>query len=92
MVTKTVTFSGNVLSLNFSTSVAGFVLVELQDDSGITIPGYSSADCDELFGDDPDRMVTWKDHPDVSALTGKRVRVHLVMREADLYAMKFTEK
>ena len=92
LVTKTVTFSGNVLSLNFSTSVAGFVLVELQDDSGITIPGYSSADCDELFGDDPDRMVTWKDHPDVSALTGKRVRVHLVMREADLYAMKFTEK
>jgi len=36
--------------------------------------------------------VTWKDHPDLSGLIGKRVRVHLVMREADLYSMKFTEK
>jgi len=91
-VTKTMTFSGNFLSLNFSTSVAGSILVELQDESGNPLPGYSSADCDELFGDDPDRKVFWNNHSDLTGLIGKRVHIHLVMREADLYSMKFAEK
>jgi hypothetical protein len=90
--TRALTFSGSTLSVNFSTSVAGSVLVELLDENGKPVPGYSLADCDELFGDDPERTVTWKEKQDVSRLIGKHIRVHLVIQDGDLYSIKFKEK
>ncbi len=92
LFTKTLTFSGSILSINFSTSVAGSVLVELLDENGKPLPGYSLADCDELFGDDPERTVTWKENPDVSGLIGKQIRVHMVLQHGELYSIKFKEK
>ncbi|MDD3151191.1 MAG: hypothetical protein PHV68_10225, partial [Candidatus Gastranaerophilales bacterium] len=48
-ITKTLIFSGKTLTLNFSTSAAGSILVELQDEKGKPFPGFSLSDCDELF-------------------------------------------
>ncbi|MCF6313590.1 MAG: glycoside hydrolase [Verrucomicrobiales bacterium] len=68
----------------------GGIKVEIRDTNGKAIPGYSAADCDEVFGDTIKRPVTWKDHgSDVSGLAGKTVRLHFTLRDADLYSFHF---
>ena len=89
LVTKPVTFSGEKLELNFSTSAAGSIRVELQDAVGRPIPGFTLADCHELFGDAVERTVAWKTGDDLSDLKGRPVRLRFVLHDADLYAFRF---
>ena len=89
MLTKPLVFKGSKLTLNFSTSAAGSIKVEVQDESGKPIPGYALADCDEVFGDAIERPVSWKSGTDVTKLAGKPVRLRFVLKDADLYALRF---
>ena len=89
LLTKPVTFQGKVLSLNFATSAAGSVRVELQDAEGTPIPGYNLNDCEELFGDTLERPVAWKQSTDLSALVGQTVRLRFELRDADVYSYQF---
>ena len=88
-VTKPLTFRGKELALNFSSSAAGHVRVELQDHVGRPLPGFGLADSDELFGDTLQRVVTWQNKSDVSALAGRPIRVRMAMRDADIYSLRF---
>jgi hypothetical protein len=88
-VTRPLVFRGKELSLNFATSAAGHLRVEIQDASGQPLPGFALADSDELFGDTLDRAVTWKDKSDVSALAGRPIRIRIAMRDADVYSLRF---
>lgn len=92
LVTKPVTFAGDTLCLNFSSSAAGGVQVELQDPTGRPLPGYMLDDCPPLFGDALSRVVNWKSGADVSSLAGRPVRVRFVLQDADLYAFQFRAK
>ena len=87
--TKPLTFTGNGLAINFRTGAAGGVRVELQDREGRPLPGYSLTDCDELIGDAINRVVTWNGSRDVAPLAGTPIRLRFVMRDADLYALRF---
>lgn len=89
LLTKPIEFSGGMLSLNFATSAAGSVKVELQDARGQSLPGFQLNDCDELFGDTLDRNVSWKGNVDVSSAAGKAVRLRIALRDADLYSFQF---
>jgi len=89
LLTKPLVFSGKALTLNFSTSAAGGVRVELQKPDGQPIPGFSLDDCQEVFGDDLERTVTWKGGGDVSKLAGQPVRLRFALRDADVYAFQF---
>ena len=60
MVTQPLTFTGKRLSLNFATSAAGGVRVEIQDAAGQPIPGYTLDESIELIGNEIDRTVSWK--------------------------------
>lgn len=91
LITKPITFTGKNLSLNFATSAAGSVHVELQDANGTPLPRYSLSDCEELFGDTLDRSVTWKTNNDFSTLVGQTVRIRFVLRDADLFAFQFRD-
>lgn len=77
------------LHLNFSTSAAGFVKVELQAADGQPIAGYAFSDATEMIGDELDRVVSWKAGSDLAQLAGKPIRLRLVMKDADLYAIQF---
>ena len=91
LITRPFTFEGGVLSLNVSTSAAGSVRVEIQDGDGKALKGHTLRDCDEIYGDSLDRMVTWrKGLADVSALAGKPVRLRFALSDADLYSLQFT--
>ena len=89
MVTRLLTFSGRELRINYSTSAAGSVRVELQDPSGAAIPGYALEDSWVIAGDEIERLVAWKGGSDVSALAGQPLRLRFVMKDADLYSLRF---
>jgi len=88
-VTKPIRFSGASLHLNGSTSAAGGIRVEVQDADGSALDGFGANACDEWIGDWIDRKVSWAGRSDVSALAGKTVRLRFVLRDADLFAIKF---
>ncbi len=87
LITKPITFSGNSLELNFSTSAAGSLKVELLDESGKAIPNFSLSDSPLLVGDAIERRMEWK--ADLANLQGKTVKLRFVMQECDLYAYRF---
>ena len=89
LVTRPFRFAGTRLELNFATSAAGGLRVEIQDPSGKPIPGYTLADCPELFGDALARTVSWKSSSDLAGLAGKPIRLRFVVRDADLFAIRF---
>ncbi|MDF1746387.1 MAG: hypothetical protein P1V19_22010, partial [Gimesia sp.] len=91
LLTKPIIFDGSQLSINFSTSAAGGIKVEIQDEAGKAIPGFSLADSQEQIGNEVNRIVTWKGGNDLNSLSGKPVRLRFVMKDADLYSLQFTK-
>ncbi len=89
LVTKPFTFSGNELVLNFASSAAGDVRVEIQDEKGTPIKGYSLEECPPIFGDTLARSVSWTGGNNVSGLAGKPIRLRFVLRDADVYSFRF---
>ena len=92
MVTKPLIFSGKQMELNFSTSAAGYVRIELQDETGSPVPGYALSDCKEIIGDQISRTVQWRNGHDLGSLAGKPIRVRFALKDADLYSFRFFEK
>jgi hypothetical protein len=90
-VTKPIVFSGDKLQLNFASSAAGGIRVEIQNEDGQPIEGFSLKDCPAIFGDAIDRTVMWQNGTDVSSLAGKSVRLRFQLKDADLYAFQFVE-
>ena len=64
----------------------GEVRVELQDEQGRTIPGYSSEECNPIKGQLADRAVSWAGGKDFRALNGRSVRIKFVLRNARLFS------
>jgi hypothetical protein len=77
------------LILNYSTSAAGGIRVEIQDATGQAIAEYTLADCNLIIGNEIERMVTWENGADVSSLSGKEIRLRFVMNDAHLYSLQF---
>lgn len=92
LVTKPVVFEGQRLSINFSTSAAGGVRVEIQDVDGKPIPGFTLDESRELIGNEIDRTVNWKNGSDVASLAGRPIRLRFQMNDADLFAFQFQDR
>ena len=90
VITKLFTFSGNKLEINYSTSVVGAIKFEIQDQDGNPIPGYTMEDCQPVTGDEISGIVTWTQGNDLKNLNSKTVRLRILMKDADLYSIKFT--
>lgn len=91
MVTKPLKFAAGRLVINYATSAAGDIRVEIQDESGNAIPEFTLADCLEIIGDEIERVVKWKKGSDVSRLAGRIIRLRFVMKDADLYSIRFAQ-
>jgi hypothetical protein len=91
LITKPLTFTGKRLLLNFSSSAAGAIQVEIQDAAGKAMPGLALDDCQSVFGDSLDRTVTWADENSVARLAGKPVRLRFRLQDADLFAFRFAD-
>ena len=63
--------------------------MEIQDEAGKPIPGYTLNDCDRILTNDVAHVVRWKGNADVTPLAGKPIRLKITMRSAKLYAFQF---
>ena len=88
-MTKPLIFYGAELDLNYSTSAAGSMRVEIRDEDNRPIPGYTLREATDSFGNKIAGRARWKNGTDVSQLAGKTVRLRFVMRDADLFSIKF---
>ena len=91
VLTHPLRFTGSELVLNYATSAAGSVRVEMQDADGRPIPGYTVAESPEVYGDEIEGVARWQGGASVAALAGRPVRLRLVLRDADVYALRFRE-
>lgn len=89
LITKPIIFDGELLSLNFATSAAGEIRVEIQDETGTPIPGFTQDDCIPQFGDTVYRLVHWKNGAGVGRLRGQKIRLRFLLKDADLYSYRF---
>ena len=90
LTTRPLVFSGRRLEINFATSAAGEIRAEIQDAAGIPIPGFSLADARRQIGNEIRRVVSWKGGSDVSSLAGRPVRLRFLIKDADLFALRFS--
>jgi hypothetical protein len=82
-------FTGNHLELNFDGSAGGWMKIELLDDDGRTIPGYSFKNADTLTGNHIAKSATWNKSPDLLTLKEKSCRMRVTMRSMKLYSFQF---
>ena len=95
-VTKPLIFQGENLHLNFATSAAGSIRVEIQDATGNPLPGFALEESPLIWGDEIEHTVRWErshakgtsDKP-LARIARKLVRLRFVMKEADLYSLRF---
>jgi hypothetical protein len=82
-------FEGNRLTINFATSAAGWIRIALLNMDGTPIPGYGAGDMEPLFGDELNHVVSWERGQDLSSFAGQPIRLHFILKDADLYAIQF---
>lgn len=88
-ITKPFIFEGEALFINYATSAAGYIKVELLDTNQKPIKGFSINESKKIIGNEIERLVEWDNNIELESLQGKTVRLRFFMREADLYSFKF---
>ncbi len=95
-VTKPFRFEGRDLVLNFSTSAVGSIRIEVQDQDGQPIPGFTLEESPVIFGDHIQRRIRWSrpgflptDPMRFDRLAERPIRLRFVMKDADIYSFRF---
>lgn len=83
VITKPLTFTGENLYLNYSTSAAGYIKVAIADEDGKIINGFEETK--EIFGDKISESIKWD--KDISILNDKIVRFIFKLQDADIYSI-----
>ncbi|CAG5000129.1 hypothetical protein DYBT9275_02397 [Dyadobacter sp. CECT 9275] len=89
LTTRFFTFEGSQLLLNYATSAPGEIQVEIQDENGKPVPGFTFNEAGIIIGNEISRTVFWNSKSDVRQLAGKKIRLKIRMKDADLYALWF---
>lgn len=90
--TPPIRFSGSRLELNLDTGGGGQAQVEILDESGQPIPGFSRDEALPLNGNSVRLPARWKGDPDLKKLAGEPVRLRFHLQDCKLYAFQFKEK
>ena len=95
-ISKPLSFEGENLVLNFATSAAGSIRIEIQDIQGNPLPGFVLEESPLIWGDEIEHPVKWErsharatSEKPLARIAGKPVRLRFVMKDADLYSLRF---
>lgn len=88
-LTKPFNFEGSQLLVNYATSAAGSIRIELQDGDGMPVPEFGLEDSQVIFGDQIESAAAWTRGTDVSSLQGHALRMRVVVEDADLFSFRF---
>ena len=91
IITKPIVFTGNKLFVNAQLAAAGSLKVEILDDSGNPVPGFTIAEATAISGDHLAVMVNWKNGTGPGKLAGKKIKLRFHLKAGDLYAYWFTK-
>ena len=96
VLTHPLRFEGSNLVLNFATSAAGSIRLDVQDADGSPLPGFSLAESPLIWEDEIRHTVRWKrSHSQATSkeplkrVSGKTVRLRFVMKDGNLYSLRF---
>lgn len=96
LVTNPVRFTGDRLTINYSSSARGGIRIGFLDLEGQPIAGYGMDECPWIYGDSLDRVVEWQSgdgiHDDVGPLSGRPVQLVIELKDADLYSFQFQHR
>jgi hypothetical protein len=70
--------------MNFSSSAAGSIQVEIQDANGSSVPNFSLDESEMPFGDSMQRTIVWKNGSDLGSLIGQTIRLRFVLKDAQM--------
>lgn len=87
VITKPFNATGNRLLLNVDVHEGGVVAVEVLDESEETIRGFELGNSKPLRGQSVEQTVGWSGEAKWSQLSGRKVRLRIQLRTADLYAL-----
>ncbi len=98
MVTKPFIFKGEQLDINYSTSAAGHIAIEIQNADGTPITNFTLKDSMVMQGDEIKHKISWPGEnsktdlggPSLKNLSGSQIRLKFDMKDADLFSIKFT--
>lgn len=89
LVTPPIKFTGNTLELNLNSAGGGVVLVELLDEKGQPIPGFTQSHATPLCCNSINKPVTWGENRDLGRLAGRPIKIRFCMKDCKLYAFQF---
>ena len=69
----------------------GEAWVEIQDETGQPLPGFTFEDAVSVDRNGVAQEVWWHGGPDVGSVSGRPARLKIKMRSARLYAFQFVE-
>ena len=84
LLTVPMKFTGEYFYVN--ADVKGSLRVEILDESGNAISGFSKDDCKSITGNSTKKLVEWKSNATLSSLKGKHIKVKFYLDNADLYS------
>ena len=87
LTTKPFRFRGGKLQINAS-APQGRLRVEILDDDGRPLTGFSREHCDPFSGDRVRHTVSWQGRSGLQELAGKTVRLKFCLVQARLYAFQ----
>ncbi len=90
LMSKPLIIDGNELVLNYSTSAAGSIRWEILDMNGNCLPGLGVDQTKPLSGDEIEHVIKLQNpkHNSGRALEAKPVRLHFILKDADLYSLQ----
>ena len=94
-VTRPLLFKGNSLFLNYATSAAGNIQIEILNADGSPFPGYRLEESPIIYGDEINGRVEWNrpfgktDSNPLGGISRGPIRLRFVMKDADLYSFWF---
>jgi hypothetical protein len=83
LITKTLELSG---SLIVNADVRGELRVEILDEQGQPVPGFSAKECDPIRSDSIRHVVSWNGKSNLIALTSKPVKLRFIMHDGSLFS------
>ena len=86
LLTKKLTVSKDARYLFVNAQARGSLRVELIDEHGAPIEGFTAEDCIPFTGDSTKAMIQWKNGTDVSFLKNKIFRIRFLAEDAQLFA------
>ncbi len=84
LTTPKLSFNGEFFFIN--ANISGKLWVELLDEKGEAIKGFSKKDCIEFTGDNSKQIIKWESNPTLKSLKGQKIKVKFYIENGEVFS------